>query len=118
MQIKVQRQEQPQLATVAVSSQGVTVRPEHVSVNVGGIVDWRIAVAGNMPPLLATLSFRNGSPFDWTSRDVIVDSHESGIAVAAKPRKKGDFKYGVRVVEKTSGRMIGEDDPLLDDHRS
>jgi hypothetical protein len=106
-------QEMPQVAVVTVSAKGVKVQPEHLRVKVGGDVTWRMAVSELLPPLRATFYFRGPSPFDWTTRELDVAASTGAIALSQRAATSGDYKYGVRVVEASSGREIGDDDPYL-----
>jgi hypothetical protein len=72
-----------------------------------------MAVSGQMPPLRATFYFPGESPFDWRTRELHVAASSSAIALSQRVTKSGDYKYGVRVVDASSGREIGDDDPYI-----
>jgi hypothetical protein len=113
MEVRLAYHAAPEVATVRVSERGVSVQPQHLYVKNGGEVAWKISVTPGMPPLQATFYFRGRSPFRWSTRDVSVTESQNAIQLTEKPSATGDYKYGVRVSERRSGNIIGDDDPYI-----
>jgi hypothetical protein len=103
----------PEIATVTVSERGVSVQPQHTYVKVRGAVGWTMSIAPKMKPLRVTVYFRDKSPFNWSSRDAFASDNTNTVVISAAAMTTGDYKYGVQVSERDSGRLIGDDDPYI-----
>lgn len=95
----------------------LTFSPDPAVVQRGTPVNWRFQAYGlSFPQLRWVVYFDKGSPF--RGDHFIVDTPAVGgqhIGASSKMSADdpGEYKYGVRVVETTNQKTLGNDDPEL-----
>jgi len=105
---------------------GTRTEPEKAEVAVGEHVSWSIEVRGRTPSVGWEIYFENDSPFRRRSYRVATTmrvsqtyppSDEAAIHVgevdAGTAEEPGEYKYGVRASDDSTGRILSDDDPYI-----
>jgi len=102
--------------------------PERVEVPQFSVVEWNIInvdrdlypILGRYGSLVFTLYFENNSPFRWKRQFIQIFEPRFEPFLSKTIRlvedvadEKGDFKYGVKVVDAEKNETIYDEDPLL-----
>lgn len=95
--------------------------PERAVVALGETVRWIVRAAGNgVKSIEWQVYFRQGSPFKERSLKMTTEAGSengqaphAGVIDAGEAQQPGEYKYGVRAVDASTSKELGDDDPFL-----
>lgn len=95
--------------------------PDPALVRTGDSVVWHVRYVGGEDPIEITVYFRSRSPFKSFPQGFelhnVVDPGSGGVREGSldggRVDEPGDYKYGIRLVNKKTQQTLSDDDPWL-----
>lgn len=100
---------------------GWSIDPNVAQVRLGESVEWVLRAEGlqQSPLIVWTVYFDQGSPFGpvlsrfTTTTAEDSDQHHDGVTGPVFPGLPGDYKYGLRITDAATQKVVAEEDPWL-----
>lgn len=100
--------------SVKLSNEELTVVPAKAIVRLGTEIRWIFTAVDDTRDVKFDLYFAHGTPLPWTERTTIA-KHDgpTNMVIGGRAQTDGDYKYGIRASDATSGNQLADDDPYL-----